>query len=132
MFPNVIIALQVIPIFTFVNIVAKAIAILLNGKIPSIAPRGPATRKYWNLFVEKAKRYGEAFTGLRRCGDVDAHLGAQARHQVEADARCALGVRPLSPVKLFSNTRGQVSRAHAATVVGNGKLDTLACQAFVQ
>ena len=55
MFPNVIIALQVIPIFTFVNIVAKAIVILLYGKIPSIAPRGPPYSKYWNLFVEKAK-----------------------------------------------------------------------------
>ena len=35
----------------------------------------------------EGKRDDEAFAGLGCRGDIDTHLGAQTRHQVEADAR---------------------------------------------
>ena len=37
----------------------------------------------------EGKRDDEAFAGLGCRGDIDTHLGAQTRHQVEANARCA-------------------------------------------
>ena len=47
--------------------------------------------KVLKLVGREGKRDDKAFAGLGCRGDVDAHLGAQACHQIEADARCALG-----------------------------------------
>ena len=88
--------------------------------------------KVLKLVGREGKRDDKAFAGLGCRGDVNAHLGAQACHQVEADARCALGGATVVAGKALLEHARQVCRAHAAAVVRNGKLDALARQALVQ
>ena len=88
--------------------------------------------KVLKLVGREGKRDDEAFAGVGCCGDVDAHLGAQARHQVEADARCALGGAAVIAGKALLEHARQVGRAHAAAVVRDGELDAFARQALVQ
>lgn len=80
----------------------------------------------------EGKRDDEAFAGLGCRGDIDTHLGAQTRHQVEANARCALGGAAVIAGKALLEHARQVGRAHAAAVVRDGELDAFARQALVQ
>ena len=74
----------------------------------------------------EGKRDDEAFAGLGCRGDIDTHLGAQTRHQVEANARCALGGAAVIAGKALLEHARQVGRAHAAAVVRDGELDAFA------
>lgn len=87
--------------------------------------------KVLELVCREGKRYDKAFAGVGGCGNVDAHLGAQARHQIEADACCALGGAAVVAGKALLEHTRQVCRAHTAAVIGNGKLNALARQTFV-
>ena len=64
---------------------------------------------------------------VRRCPS-----WSTARHQVEADARCALGGAAVVAGKALLEHARQVCRTHATAVVRDGKLDALACQTLVQ
>ena len=77
--------------FPFRNIVVKSPRFVPRREDSDRPRHTGRLLKVSELVRREGKRYDKTFAGVGRCGDVDAHLGAQARHQVEADARCALG-----------------------------------------